>query len=49
MASVQISWRAQASLPGDKARHILPVPPDATEVAVAAAIPDPGPRRGRVD
>lgn len=48
MASVQISCRAQDSLPCDKARHILLVLPDSTEVAVAAAIPDTGPRRGRV-
>lgn len=48
MASVQISCGAQASLRCDKARHIPPVLPDSTEVVVAAAVPDPGPHRGRV-
>lgn len=43
MASVRVSCRAQPSLPCDEARRILPVPPDGTEVAVAAAVPDGGP------
>lgn len=43
MASVQISFLVLASLPCDKERHILLVPPDDTEVVVAAAVPKPGP------